>query len=76
MNITVDISKSLEKELKKTMKGEKMPISSFIEDIGNYIKERKRKRIAKKALALVGKAKVSPDALKELEEGRIGCYRI
>ncbi|TVM00166.1 MAG: hypothetical protein CV087_15310 [Candidatus Brocadia sp. WS118] len=69
MKITVDLSKSLEKELKKTMKGEIMPMSSFIEEaIGHYIKERKRKRIAKKALALVGKAKVSPNALKELEE--------
>ena len=71
MKITVSISDTLEKKLRNSVRSERATISSFVKEaIDHYIKERKRRNIARKALELVNKTNVLSDALKELEEGR------
>ena len=77
MKITIDISETLKKELKKTVVNKKKSMSSVVrEAIDYYIRERTKKKLAQKALALVGKTRISPDILTDLEEGRKNGDRI
>ncbi len=52
-------------------------MSSVVQEaIDYYIRERTKKKLAQKALALVGKTRISPDILTDLEEGRKNGDRI
>lgn len=71
MRVTVHIPDSLEKEVKKASKNEKRSVSSIIAEATEfYLKEKKRRHTGKKVLELVGKIKVSSDALEELHSER------
>jgi predicted DNA-binding protein len=64
----------LEDKLKKYAKSERESVSKIAaEAIDHYLNVMKRRKLGKKVLDLVGKAKVSPNAIKELEAGRIDC---
>ena len=71
MRITFHIPEPLKKELKITAQSEKKSISAFVAEAVQYhIRDTKRKKQGKKMLSHVGKAKVSPDILRELENER------
>ena len=71
MRITVHIPDSLEKEIKLSAQSEKKSVSSLVaEAVQYYIRDAKRKKQGKKILDLIGKAKLSPDILLELESMR------
>ncbi len=71
MRITFHIPEPLKKELKITAQNEKKSISAFVTEAVQYhIRDTKRKKYGEKMLSLVGKAKVSPDILRELERER------
>ena len=71
MRITVHIPEPLEKELKITAQSEKKSISAFVaKAVQYYIRDTKRKKHGEKMLSLIGKVKVSPDILRELEHER------
>ena len=71
MRITVHIPDRLEKEIKTTAKSKKRSVSSLVaEAVQFYIRDTKRKTQGKKVLELIGKAKISPDILEELERER------
>lgn len=72
--VTVSISNKLEGELKKFAKSQKESVSKIAsEAIEHYLNARKRRQLGNKVLDLVGKENISPNAIKELEEGRIDC---
>jgi len=72
--VTVSIPNKLEGELKKFAKSQKESVSRITaEAIEYYLNVRKRRQLGKKVLDLVGKQEVSPNAIKELEAGRIDC---
>jgi metal-responsive CopG/Arc/MetJ family transcriptional regulator len=72
--VTVSIPNKLEGELKKFAKSQKESVSKIAsEAIEHYLNVRKRRQLGKKVLDLVGKQNVSPNAIKELEAGRIDC---
>ncbi len=74
--VTVSIPDKLEGELKKFAKSQKESVSRITaEAIEYYLNARKRRQLGKKVLDLVGKQEVSPNAIKELEAGRIDCDR-
>ncbi len=71
MRVTVHIPENISNEIKRTAEKEKKSVSSFIAEAAQYyIREKKRKELGLKVLALAGKAKISGDALRHLEEGR------
>ncbi|HDY89588.1 MAG TPA: hypothetical protein ENH82_15940 [bacterium] len=71
MRITVHIPDTLKREIKITAQNEKRSVSSLVaEAVQYYVRDTKRKKQGKKMLELIGKAKVSPDILQELESGR------
>jgi antitoxin VapB len=71
MRITVHIPESVNDEIKRAAGKEKKSVSSFIAEAAQYyIREKKRRELGLRVLALAGKAKISRDALRNLEEGR------
>ncbi len=74
--VTVSMPNKLEGELKKIAESQKESVSKIAcEAIEHYLNVRKRRQLGKKVLDLVGKQNVSPNAIKELEAGRIDCDR-
>jgi metal-responsive CopG/Arc/MetJ family transcriptional regulator len=72
--VTVSIPNKLEGELKKFAKNQKESVSRITaEAIEHYLNVRKRRQLGKKVLDLIGKENVSPNAIEELEAGRIDC---
>jgi metal-responsive CopG/Arc/MetJ family transcriptional regulator len=72
--VTVSIPNKLEGELKKFAESQRESVSKITSDaIEHYLKLQKRRQLGKKVLDLVGKQNVSPNAIKELEKGRIDC---
>lgn len=72
--VTVSMPDQLEDKLKKYAKSERESVSKIAaEAIDHYLNVMKRRKLGKKVLDLVGKAKVSPNAINELEAGRIDC---
>lgn len=71
MRITVHIPDSLEKEIKKVSKNENTSVSSLIaKATESYLKEKRKRKIGKKVLELVGKVKIAPDAIEEIHSER------
>ena len=71
MRLTIHIPDTLEKEIKLSAQSEKKSVSSLVaEAVQYYIHDTKRKKQGKKILDLIGKAKLSPDILLELESER------
>lgn len=71
MRITVHIPDSLEKEIKKASKNENTSVSSLIaKATESYLKEKRKKRLGKRVLELIGKVKIAPDAIEELHSER------
>jgi metal-responsive CopG/Arc/MetJ family transcriptional regulator len=74
--VTVSIPNKLEGELKKFARSQRESVSKIAsEAIEHYLNVRKRRQLGKKVLDLIGKQNVSPNAIKELEAGRIDCDR-
>ena len=72
--VTVSIPNKLEGELKKFAESQRESVSKITSDaIEHYLKVQKRRQLGKKVLDLIGKQNVSPNAIKELETGRIDC---
>ncbi len=72
--VTVSIPNKLEGELKEFAKSQRESVSQIASDaIEHYLKAHKRRQLGKKVLDLIGKQNVSPNAIKELEAGRIDC---
>jgi metal-responsive CopG/Arc/MetJ family transcriptional regulator len=72
--VTVSISNKLEGELKRFAKSQKESVSKIAsEAIEHYLNVQKRRQLGNKVLDLVGKENISPNAIKELEAGRIDC---
>jgi metal-responsive CopG/Arc/MetJ family transcriptional regulator len=72
--VTISIPNKLDGELKKFAKSQKESVSKITaEAIEHYLNVMKRRQLGKKVLDLVGKENVSPNAIKELESGRIDC---
>jgi antitoxin VapB len=71
MRVTVHIPENVSNEIKRTAEKEKKSVSSFIAEAAEYyLMEKRRRALGLKVLGLAGKAKVSGDALRSLEEGR------
>ena len=71
MRVTVHIPERVNNEIKRTAEKERKSVSSFIaEAVQYYIREKKRREIGSRVLDLAGKAKISGDALRHIEEGR------
>jgi metal-responsive CopG/Arc/MetJ family transcriptional regulator len=72
--VTVSIPNKLEGELKKFAGSQRESVSKITSKaIEHYLNVHKRRKLGKKVLDLVGKQNVSPNAIKELEMGRIDC---
>ncbi len=72
--VTVSIPNKLEGELKKFAESQRESVSKITsEAIEHYLNVQRRRKLGKKVLDLVGKQNVSPNAIKELEAGRIDC---
>jgi metal-responsive CopG/Arc/MetJ family transcriptional regulator len=72
--VTVSIPNKLEGELKEFAESQRESVSKITSDaIEHYLKVQKRRQLGKKVLDLIGKQNVSPNAIKELETGRIDC---
>ena len=71
MRVTVHIPESVNNEIRRAAEKEKKSVSSFIAEAAKYyIREKRNRERGLKVLALAGKAKISSDALRYLEEGR------
>ncbi|MCP5107321.1 MAG: hypothetical protein GY950_28295 [bacterium] len=74
--VTVSINDKLEWELKKFAVSQRESVSKIASKaIKYYLDAVKRRELGRKVLDLAGKQTVSPDAVKELEAGRIDCDR-
>lgn len=72
--VTVSIPNKLKGELKKFAESQRESVSKITSDaIEHYLKVQKRRQLGKKVLDLIGTQNVSPNAIKELETGRIDC---
>ena len=72
--VTVSIPNKLEGELKKFAKSQRESVSKITsEAIEHYLNVQKRRQLGKNVLDLVGKQNVSPNAIKELDAGRLDC---
>ena len=70
--VTVSISNKLEGALKKYAHNQRESVSKIAaEAIEQYLNIRKRRKLGQQVLDLVGKQNVSPNAIKELEKGRV-----
>lgn len=72
--VTVSMPDKLEGELKKFAESQRESVSKIASGaIYHYLNVMNRRKLGKKVLDLVGKQDVSPNAIKELEAGRIDC---
>ena len=72
--VTVSIPNKLEEVLKKFAEDQRESVSKIAsEAIEYYLSVQKRRKLGQEVLDLVGKQKVSPNAIKELEIGRSDC---
>ena len=72
--VTVSMPSKLEGALKKFAQSQRESVSKITsEAIEYYLNRHKRRKLGQKVLNLVGKQNVSPNAIKELEAGRIDC---
>ncbi|MBM4347570.1 MAG: hypothetical protein FJ107_05490 [Deltaproteobacteria bacterium] len=72
MRITTHIPDPLARDAKIMAENEKKSVSSIIADaLAYYITEKRKKRLGRKVLEIAGKVRVSPEADKELERGRM-----
>jgi metal-responsive CopG/Arc/MetJ family transcriptional regulator len=72
MRITTHIPDPLARDAKIMAENEKKSVSSIIaEALAYYITEKRKKRLGRKVLEIVGKVRVSPEVHKELERGRM-----
>ncbi|HBA54797.1 hypothetical protein [Syntrophorhabdus aromaticivorans] len=72
MRVTVHIPSNTEKDLKTFAANQNRSISSVVADsIEFYIRENKRKAAIKSIKSMIGKVKISEDALKEIEAIRL-----
>lgn len=72
MRITTHIPDPLARDAKMMAENEKKSVSSIIaEALAYYITEKRKKKLGRKVLEMVGKVQVSPDIHKELERGRM-----
>ncbi len=72
MRITTHIPDPLARDAKIMAENEKKSVSSIIaEALAYYITEKRKKKLGRKVLEIVGKARVSPEVHKELERGRM-----
>ena len=72
IRVTVSISNELEGALKKFAQSQRESVSKITsEAIEQYLNVQKRRKLGQQVLDLVGKQNVSPNAIKELETGRI-----
>ncbi|MFH1672732.1 MAG: hypothetical protein ABIF87_04830 [Pseudomonadota bacterium] len=72
MRITTHIPDPLARDAKIMAENEKKSVSSILaEALSYYITEKKKKRLGRKVLEIAGKVRVSPEAHKELERGRM-----
>lgn len=61
--------------MKRFAKSQRESVSRIAsEAIEHYLNAMKRRKLGKKVLDLVGKQNISPNAIKELEKGRIDCF--
>ena len=73
MRITTHIPDPLARDAKIMAENEKKSVSSIIaEALTYYITEKRKKKLGRKVLEIAGKVRVSPEAHKELERGRMG----
>jgi metal-responsive CopG/Arc/MetJ family transcriptional regulator len=71
MRITTHIPDPIARDAKMIAENEKKSVSSLMaEALQYYITEKRKKRLGRKVLELVGKVKVSPELYRELEAGR------
>jgi metal-responsive CopG/Arc/MetJ family transcriptional regulator len=72
MRITTHIPDPLGRDAKIMAENEKKSVSSIIaEALAYYITEKRKKKLGRKVLEIVGKVRVSPEVHKELERGRM-----
>jgi len=72
MRITTHIPDPIARDAKILAENEKKSVSSIIsEALAYYITEKRKKRLGRKVLEIVGKARISPEVHKELERGRM-----
>ena len=71
MRITIHMPDALERELKNAAKHEKKSVSAMVaEAVQYYVHDKRRKKAGSRILALAGKARIAPDAILELDDGR------
>jgi metal-responsive CopG/Arc/MetJ family transcriptional regulator len=72
MRITTHIPDPLARDAKIMAENEKKSVSSIIaEALAYYITEKRKKKLGRKVLEIVGKVRVSPGVHKELQRGRM-----
>ena len=72
--VTVSIPSKLEGALKRFAQSQRESVSKVTsEAIEHYLNVQKRRKLGQQVLDLVGKQNVSPNAIKELEAGRVDC---
>jgi len=72
--VTVSIPNNLEGALKRYAQSQRESVSKITsEAIEYYLNRQKRQKLGQQVLDLVGKQNVSPNAIKELEAGRVDC---
>ena len=72
--VTISIPNELVLELKEVAKKKKMAVSKIAsEAIEQYLNIRKRRKLSKKVLDLIGEQKISSDIITDLEAGRSDC---
>jgi metal-responsive CopG/Arc/MetJ family transcriptional regulator len=72
MRITTHIPDQIARDAKMMAENEKKSVSSIIaEAVTYYIAEKKKRRLGRKVLEIAGRVRVSPDAHRELEKGRM-----
>ncbi|ETN89549.1 MAG: ribbon-helix-helix protein, CopG family [Thermus sp.] len=71
MRLTVHLPEDLARLLRQAAENEGKSMSALTaEALEAYLKERKRKRLGLEVLRRAGQARVAPEALQLLEEGR------
>lgn len=72
--VTINIPNKLEGALKRFAQSQRESVSKITsEAIEHYLNIQKRRKLGQQVLDLIGKQIVSPNAIKELEAGRIDC---
>jgi antitoxin VapB len=72
MRITVHLPENLGEQIKMLARDEGVSVSRFVaKSLEQYLVENRRRKHAQKILNLAGRVRVSDEALKTLEEGRL-----